>query len=515
MSNRPRKTRYTVHLMRQAATFEDVVRGDDLEELAPITALPYECRAFLVANRQKPPGWIQPLQQYFDLAGLANQSSSFILLLKVEDRLFAMTAGYGHTRLDKRQIEHGFGVRVAASVVDTEALTAWEDRTVSGNARQQLIQMARGGDRIALGIELDPRVVRRVAGATSDEGLLRISGTDSATVKSFNTLDELGTLCVTLLQAYESGAWKDRFPELEALEPLNSKDPIVERLDDIISDRLERRLHDQLALAPLRVYGEDLSVFRVRGPGGFQADLDEGLPLEELYAAVPEDWERPLTQLRLVPVSDADDPLDQQSSLRQYLVAEVELDDILYALTDGQWYRVQADFLDQVSSSLADVDISEELDLPPWTAEDADEAAYNQRVAADRGWQLIDKKNIYYPKRQKVEPCDLLTPSGDLLFVKRGENSKYVSHLCKQADVAAELLVDEDKFATDFCKATGLDGKSIKERRLRFVIAIATDKKGPLAEDLFLFSKLSVRHSRRHIERSLGFRFALAKIGRS
>jgi uncharacterized protein (TIGR04141 family) len=243
--------------MRDGTSVDDALRGSDVEELYPTPELPYECRAFLVANRTKAPGWIRPLQPHFDLSSLSNQSSSFVLFLTVENRLFAMTAGYGHTRLDKALVEHGFGVRVAASVVDPDALTAWEDRTVSGNSRQQLIQLARGGDRIALGVELDPRVIRRVAGATSVEGLLRVSGTDSATVKSLSGIDQLDGICGRLLQAYESGQWRVRFPELEALERLARKDPVVERLDTVINERLGRRSTEWLGLAPLRVYGED------------------------------------------------------------------------------------------------------------------------------------------------------------------------------------------------------------------------------------------------------------------
>jgi uncharacterized protein (TIGR04141 family) len=512
--DRQRKTRYTIHLLREGTTAEDVIRGNDAEELTPTRELPYECRAFLVANRSKRPGWIRPLEAHFDLDGLSNQSSSFVLVLKVQDRLFALTAGYGHTRLDKRFVEHGFGVRVAASVVDPDALTAWEDRTVSGNTRQQLIQMARGGDRIALGVELDPRVIRRVAGATSAEGLLRISGTDSATVKSFGSIEELATLCATLLQAYESGWWRDRFPELEALERLARTDQLVERLDGVVRDRLDRRSDERLALAPLRVYGEDLSSFRVLGRRGMDVELDESLSLEELYAAIPDDWDRPLTDLRIVPVTDADEALDQRSGLRQYLVAEAELDGVLYALTDGQWYRVQSEFFKQVSDTLAGVDISTELDMPKWLPEDNDEAAYNRRVANERGWRLIDKSNVYYPERQKIEPCDLATPNGDLIYVKRGDNSKYISHLCKQADVAADLLLDEEKFTTELCKMADFDVERVRDRQVRFVIAVATDRKGPLSEDLFLFSKLSMRNSRRLIERNLGFRFGLARMER-
>jgi uncharacterized protein (TIGR04141 family) len=70
------------------------------------------------------------LAEHFAPDDLQSQSSSFVLCLEVRGRLFAFTAGYGHTAIDKRHLEYGFGVRVAASLVYEDSLTVRESRNV-------------------------------------------------------------------------------------------------------------------------------------------------------------------------------------------------------------------------------------------------------------------------------------------------------------------------------------------------------------------------------------------------
>jgi uncharacterized protein (TIGR04141 family) len=508
---RERKTRYTIHLLREGATVEGVVRRADATPIAPAVALPYRAQAFLVANRSRPPAWVRTLAEHFALDELQNQSSSFVLFLEVGGRLFAFTAGYGHTVIDKRHIEYGFGVRVAASLVDEDSLTVWESRNVEGNTRQSRVQLAVGGDRTALGVDLDPAVVRSVAGSTSTADLLRVSGADSVTVKSPRSLDDLPTICQQLLAAFQSGVWRERFPELEALERLPRQSEKVDELNAAVADRLEARSSERLALAPLHVMGEDLDGYVLSGPGFDDVVLDEALSLNELYQCVPAGFDGMAKRLRLVPVDDSGGALDQAGVLRRYLVAEVEEGDDLFALTDGEWYRVNRDFLGDVARDLAGVDVTTELALPDWPREQH-EAAYNEAVAEARGWRLLDKRNIHFPRHQKVEPCDLATADKDLIFVKLGSSSKSVSHLCKQAEVTAELLINDDHFRRSVCEEARFDEDDVRARRVRLVIAVASDKPGDLAEDLFLFSRISARGARRLIERNLGFRFGLAKI---
>lgn len=101
----------------------------------------------------------------------------------------------------------------------------------------------------------------------------------------------------------------------------------------------------------------------------------------------------------------------------------------------------------------------------------------------------------------------------DLILVKLGSSSKSGSHLCKQAEVTAELLLGNDGyFRRSVCAEAGLDEGDVQAQRVRLVVAAASDKPGDLAEDLFLFSRISARGARRLIERNLGFRFGLITI---
>jgi uncharacterized protein (TIGR04141 family) len=508
---RPLKTHYTVHLLQVGATVEQAVRRADALPVTPTVALPYPAQAFLVANRSRPPAWVKTLGEHFDLRELQNQSNSFVLFLEVGGRLFVFTAGYGHTVIDKRYIKYGFGVRVAASLVDEDSLTVWESRNVEGNTRQSRLQLAGGGDRTALGVDLDPAVVRSVAGSTPTTDFLSVSGADSVTVKSPRSLADLPAICQQLLNAFHSGVWRERFPELEALQRLPRQSAEVEELNEIVFKRLEERSTERLSLAPLRVMGDDLDGYLLSGPRLDDVHLDEALSLTQVYKAIPADYEGLGTRLKIVPVDDSGNPLDQSGAVRRYLVAEVEEGGELFALTDGEWYRVNRDFLADVARDLAGVDITRELALPEWPS-GQHEDEYNAALAANRGWRLLDKKNIHFPKQQKIEPCDIATTDGDLIFVKLGSSSKSLSHLCKQAEVTAELLVGEDAFRESVCRTAGLQEDEVRRRRIRLVVAVASDKAGDLSEDLFLFSRISTRAARRLIERSLGFRFGLAKI---
>jgi uncharacterized protein (TIGR04141 family) len=510
MGDQAKRVRYTIHLLREGTDVDEVIRRPDATPLEPTTPLPFNGRAFLVANRQKSPAWVKPLKTYFQLDDLNNQSNSFVLILEAGGRHFAYTAGYGHTIIDKHHVEHGFGVRVAASIVDPSALTTWENRTIEGNTRQRRTQLSRGGDLVALGVELDPTVVRNIAGATSIEGVLRVSGTDSVTVKSPHGVEQLRELCERLLAAYESEDWKERFPELEALERLPGTHPLVPSLNEVVDQRLENRSTERLALAPLRVLGEELDGYAITGPRGISFDLGEELSLEDLYAQVPADID--LRKLRFVPLDTDGNALDQRAGLRQYLVAEVELEGRLYALSEGQWYSVDADFRARIERDLLGIDVSSEFDLPPWGEEG--EAAYVTDVAQERHWTVLDQKNIQFGGRQKVEPCDLVTPEGDLVYVKMAESSKVLSHLSKQAEVATELLIDDKYFRDSLCAAGGLDVEQVREKKIRFILAIGTPKPGPLSENLFFFSKVGIRQTRRHVERTMGYRIGLAKVER-
>src|SRR5687768_10916508 len=87
------------------------------EELAATRRLQFTCKALVQVNRGKAPSWQGFIGGDFDVhsLNLRNQSSSFVLLVKVEGRFFAITFGHGFQAIDPAKIEPRFGLMVAAN----------------------------------------------------------------------------------------------------------------------------------------------------------------------------------------------------------------------------------------------------------------------------------------------------------------------------------------------------------------------------------------------------------------
>lgn len=124
---------------------------------------------------------------------------------------------------------------------------------------------------------------------------------------------------------------------------------------------------------------------------------------------------------------------------------------------------------------------------------------------------------------QKVEVCDFLTRGYDFVCVKKMEDSATMSHLFSQAAVSADLYsvnaVGQGANAIGYAdhvrslyraKWGASDGV---EANRRMVLAIATDKPGPIAQSLYFFSKVNLVQRAMDLRKS-GFKVGIAKIDR-
>jgi uncharacterized protein (TIGR04141 family) len=115
----------------------------------------------------------------------------------------------------------------------------------------------------------------------------------------------------------------------------------------------------------------------------------------------------------------------------------------------------------------------------------------------------------------KIEFCDLLTASKDLLLIKRYAQSAALSPLFAQGLTSGELFQTDpefrrkvnDKLPTAHRLADPM--KCPLQEEYRIVFAIVSDRGGPLK--LPFFSRLNLKHAVRRLE-GYGFRVAKAKI---
>jgi uncharacterized protein (TIGR04141 family) len=258
--------------------------------------------------------------------------------------------------------------------------------------------------------------------------------------------------------------------------------------------------------------------------------LIEELTTDEVYAALRQlklPQTDPMHRVSVFALNEEDELVDKKYDLYNYIQAQVRRPEGLYALTAGAWFRIASSYLEEVDSYLATIDdLTAELNLPVWNRKELDkvikesgdksltaEGLYNSSLADDRGLALLDKRNLYFGRNQKIEICDLLTSDRKLLCVKRASQSSTLSHLFAQGSVSASLM-NEPAYRERLMESLAqlVEGPGYgNPADWTFVYAIATEKSGPLSKSLFFFSKVNLVTNVRAI-RSRSYKTAVARI---
>jgi uncharacterized protein (TIGR04141 family) len=134
------------------------------------------------------------------------------------------------------------------------------------------------------------------------------------------------------------------------------------------------------------------------------------------------------------------------------LVGSVVFDGGLYAISEGEWYRLDQQFKSEIDSSLEEL-IQKWPGIPLKIIEKfsgkkksgfESELEYNKRCAAEYGQICLDQEILQVPSVPygKFEACDLLDIGGKrLIHVKKSSRqSSVLSHFFKQGSNSAKIL---------------------------------------------------------------------------
>lgn len=481
-----------------------------------------EWRLFVKPGRPGNVRWVSQLKSISksdNLADLRAQSSSAVLLVKHGKRVFAVTFGHGFHAVNPKSIERGFGLRVTANAISGDQLKSADTRALNRDGRSQKTMLPVASELFALDIEPSEEWVRQLSGTVSASGFASTAaGADSLrlNVKDF-TLQDLPEKLKQVKKFYKSDNYKSQFGFLDNFLRLDPKDPIVQTLNGEVATMLASRDPDVHFAAPEpfeQLNVEAYQVVRYKKIG------IEQLGQSEVYDALdkltlPADF---LDKVSIEALDGNGIVVDKRYPIFDYIQAEIPKGNNRYVLSAGLWFRVSQSYVDEVSQFVAGIDdITTQLDLPDWPR-DVDgkpfiEAQYNETVAQDRGFALLDAKNVQFGQHRKIEVCDLLTPDRDLICIKRATRSSTLSHLFSQGSVSASLMNEPEyqaKMAPKL-KEVGAAANFDSQSDWRFVFGIATAKQGVLAAELFFFSQVNLVTHVKDI-RSRGYRVALAKI---
>jgi uncharacterized protein (TIGR04141 family) len=128
---------------------------------------------------------------------------------------------------------------------------------------------------------------------------------------------------------------------------------------------------------------------------------------------------------------------------------ELELEDAVFILAEGGWWRIDPNYRDRVDAAVRDIPEAV-LDRP---AKDPAEweVDYNERLASHGPGRVFLDRQVarFQHETGTVEPCDVFTPAGQFVHVKPETSSAALSHLFGQGYVSARLFLSMPEYRSE------------------------------------------------------------------
>lgn len=524
----PRKQRFNILLLK-----EEVLDGSDaLKDTQQALALnafplkdelPFTGTLYLKNTAPRPPAWQRFIEEGTAerLAGLFNQSSSALLVLESDNRLFCVSYGHARHWIDDDKIERRFGLIVTLNSV--EKIRSVDIQQIDTITRSTRTQTSRYAELENFGLDVRRDLMRSVTGEPDDQAFAsQLTGADNLILCAAVSFHELGAKCSEALRRYRLLNYRERYPWIDHLRQV--RDPIVtRRLDDALSESLRGGNLDKLFLAPPRVIDPQLHEgFRFTNEAR-DAPHRPDIDIESFLSLVPDKEQLSVESLkRKYKVEHFH--TDRQAFVDRFsvydaIVFETEAAGAVYSLTCGEWFEIEGGYAQEVEREIRGLPHAHEIDLPS-AVPGEHERDYNARAARDSAGYLLllDRRPVRYGGgRSSIEVCDLLSRDRHFIHVKPKTVSATLSHLFAQGLNSAQAFRDpvfREAVIALPCDPSHEEIFSNPEpdpREHTVVYAIITDSDRELAEALPFFSKQSLANAARELRNS-GFRIKLKKV---
>ncbi|NEA35729.1 DUF6119 family protein [Streptomyces sp. SID13031] len=488
--------------------------GHKLEESHLAISIPGVKRVFILKGQAKPPWW----KAYFHLKDdLPQIFQGSLVFLEAENRYFAVSFGNSYNHLKDESYEYDFGLRVTLNCIDPDKIRN-TDSVSADSARRQRTQMPSDSDLTFFDVDGDATILKALTGKVRDDYKEKIgsaTGTNSLRMSTRADANSLAALLGELVGLYESTEYQTRFPSIRNIQPV--KDPIViTGLNDSLVEAIKGQSASvMMAIPDLVEYRDGLfSDFSGAGPSQVYDDVSIGAYYEYLndnsfdfatlvFATLQKH------KTRLI---NSDNDVKRSFSAHRCFVFETTLtgDSAAYHCLDGSWYRVEKEFLEELTTYLdariTDIDLRDCIEHL--------EGDYNEETGKLDGYVCLDRTDISPTGATNIEPCDLITLKDGralLIHVKIGTSARELSHLFNQGTNSSELLKSNPQARQNLEEIVEDRGKvgdqiaeivtSIRARRYSVMYAIITHKDAAeRSVNLPLFSKISLRRSLRTLD---------------
>ncbi|QNT79166.1 DUF6119 family protein [Entomobacter blattae] len=466
--------------------------------------LPQSSRFFIVKAQPKGLWW----KDYFSIKQEQYQlREEALLFLDTGERLFAFTFGHTAHFLNNESYEYDFGLITTLNSLDPKKLSSI-DTAMPENARKQRTQSSLHRELTFFDFDHNSNLLRNIKGKVwkhLEPIFSNITGTTSVRVSSKHSSKELPKLCNELLKLYKCDLYKKNFPNLRSITPI--KDPtLLKKLNKKLIDAIQQDEENLFLSFPNITDPLDDSHFKFSGAGG-KENLYDNLDIESYKTYLEANKcklndEKITKKHKVITVNKDGNQRGEQYSVFKALIYDTQIqndDPHTYHLYDGNWYKIDRDYIAKLSKVLDP--LCQETTLINYAHNNEND--YNEDCAkADNTIICLDKKLISLKGESAIEFCDLFKKEGGTLIfhhVKRHTKSAPLSHLFNQGINSIELLIRNKQARKQFRELLNKPKNKIKlddnftDQNLKVIYQIITSKDpSKKSLNLPLFSRISL-----------------------
>lgn len=442
----------------------------------------------------------------------------------------AFTFGYGRFLIDTKYFIQDFGIKTALNTLNHDSLRSVDLYTLEDQAVQKKSQASRESAVGVFGIDISRDVLRAVTGsAKTGVNLRNISGGDS--VFSFGieiNVNEISELVTLLSGYYNNDSYKDEFSWVDNIRKIKEKSEI-DRLDEELLKSFKNSRSDITITIPEIVQWDTIWGFSfTRSKNSIRPTIEESEYFNNLDLSALSIDSIKRDRLFVYDIHEN----ESEYHIYKCIYFENKENSKTYILFSGLWYEIDNTFMSRINETLSQIEVSQ-LYFPNVYAWDEvkdgkikskieTEGDYNERVANDQSYHLLDKRLIKSNRTTTpIELCDLMTDNKELIHVKhRKGGSAGLSHLFAQGSVSAEVLLGDREFrkearkvlrrvSNDLQDSVSLD--NFKSDGIEVVFLILGEDSSSLKNNLPFFSKVNLTKAFENLTQR-GFSVSIAGV---
>ena len=412
--SRKKSQRINVQKIKEEVSIDDIdLRTENfIEEYSDETQ-----RLFIQAQKQSKPSWREYLEKYIssDINQIINKTSSFVLLYKHKNNLYALTGGYGYNKI-KKYIQEDFGVNIALRMIEEKGISALKQRSMKGHTRQ--IYRAVSGYDPLFDRENYTRILNTIQGKGNFLGKkFGVVGKTSLVLRTTKDIENLNEV----FNEIENIAAKEEIIHFPKSYKVVKDSSLKETLNLGAFDLINRYWTGQEDRERLYLEFEDPFVqfrcdrfkvqFKRKSAEISEFDLDVmRKALTEKGLVKIEDFED-LEKIKFTGFNEEGFEEFTGETFWELLVCEIDNDGRSYIKIKKQWLQILDEVKEFIDTQISSIQV-ELRALPEWDKKKCPkEIDYNKYVASEKGWKCLDRDFIYIEGKSKIDnnkyPCTL------------------------------------------------------------------------------------------------------------